>query len=88
MISFYHAYYKRQIKEEDGFWHDTMYDHQGIVVIAENYNEAECKILQCLNKVEIGCFRAVLVSPITEAIGIDLSHGFDDSLYISPITEN
>lgn len=44
-MNFYHAYYKRQVYDEDiGCWKDTGYRRQGIVVIANDYNDAVSKI--------------------------------------------
>lgn len=85
-INFYHAYYKRQRYDKDSCqWNDTYYDFQGIVVIASNYDDAKVKIEKCLEKVEKDDCRAVLVSDITECIGLDRRHGFDWSFEVNPI---
>ena len=84
-MSFYHAYYKRQILEVNGEWKDTMYNHQSIIVIANNLDEAKKKIEQCLQKVETGKFRAILSSNVEECIGISFEHGFDYSMEVLPV---
>lgn len=86
-MNFYHAYYKRQFYES-GTWRDTYYDHQGIVVIANDYDEAKAKIEACLTKVEVGKYRAVLTSDIVECIGLDRRHGFDGSFEVYPIVKD
>ena len=69
-MNFYHAYYKRQIYDEDiGTWIDTYYTFQGIIVIADSYDSALRKVGECLTKVETGKYRAVLVSDVVECIG-------------------
>lgn len=85
-MNFYHAYYKRQLWDEDNAqWKDTWYNRQGIVVIASNFDDAKIKIEKCLLKVEKENYRAVLVSDIVECIGLDMRQGFDGSFYVSPI---
>lgn len=85
-MNFYHAYYKRQhYDEESKLWYDTFYTFQGIVVIANNYDEAKLKIEKCLTQVETGEYRAVLTSDIVECIGLDRRHGFDWSFDVNPI---
>ena len=85
-MNFYHAYYKRQYYDkETRLWKDTCYNRQGIVVIANNYDEAKTKVEICLTKVETGAFRAILVSDIVECIGLDRRHGFDDTFDFNPI---
>ena len=85
-MNFYHAYYKRQIYDAmRNLWRDTDYDRQSIIVIANNYDEANLKIEKCLGEVEGGKTRAVLVSDVVECIGLDGSDGFDNSFYIRPI---
>jgi hypothetical protein len=85
-IDFYHAYYKRQVRDEDtGEWRDTYYTFQGIVVMADSYDSAKRKIEECLKKVETGDYRAVLTSDITKCLGLDRRHGFDFSFDVSPI---
>lgn len=85
-MNFYHAYYKRQFYDEDlNEWIDTYYDCQGIIVIADNYDDAKLKIEKCLTKVEHGKFRAVLISDVDECIGLDRRHGFEDSFDMNPI---
>lgn len=84
-MNFYHAYYMRQYYDKDEkIWKDTCYRSQGIIVIADNYNEAKSKIEACLTKVEAGEYRAILVSDIIECIGLDRRHGYD-SFYVNPI---
>ena len=85
-MNFYHAYYKRQYWDEVSFqWKDTYYNHQGIVVIASNFDDAKIKIEKCLLKVEKENYRAVLVGDIVECIGLDMRQGFDDSFNVCPI---
>ena len=85
-INLYYAYYKRQRWDKDDCqWHDTWYNHQGIVVIANSYDDAKMKVEKCLSKVEKENYRAVLVSDITECIGLDIRYGFEDSLDVNPI---
>lgn len=85
-MNFYHAYYKRQLWDEDNAqWKDTYYNRQGIVVIASNFDDAKIKIEKCLLKVEKENYRAVLVSDIVECIGLDMRQGFDGSFYVCPI---
>lgn len=85
-MNFYHVYYKRQYRNGDkGVWEDTFYNHQGIVVIANDYNEAKSKIEKCLAKVEDGNHRAVLTNDIVKCIGLDIRHGFEWSLEVNPI---
>lgn len=89
-MNFYHAYYKRQIYDEDEErWRDTVYTLQGIIVIANDYDEAKAKIKKCLTIVETeedyGKFRAVLVGDIVECIGLDRRHGFEGSFTVNPI---
>lgn len=88
-LNLYYAYYKRQHYDKDSCqWYDTWYSHQGIVVIASNYDDAKMKIEKCLSKVEKEDYRAVLVSDITECIGLDIRYGFEDSLDVNPICDN
>ncbi len=48
-MNFYHVYYKRQYWDKDNAqWKDTYYNHQGIVVIASNFDDAKIKIEKCL----------------------------------------
>lgn len=85
-VNFYYAYYKRQHYDPDsGQWNDTWYNRQGIVVIANNYDDAKIKIEKSLLKVEKKDYRAVLVSDIVECIGLDIRYGFEDSLDVNPI---
>ena len=85
-MNFYHAYYKRQYyKEDEEIWKDTCYNRQGIVVIADNYEEAKSKVMMCLKKVETGEYRAVLVGDVAECIGLDRRHGYDFSFDLDPI---
>lgn len=85
-INFYHAYYKRQMIDDDsGDWRDTYYDCQGIIVIADGYDSAKRKIEECLKKVETGYCRAVLVSDIVKCLGLDRRHGFEWSFEVDPI---
>lgn len=83
-LNFYHAYYKKQYYDE-GQWKDTFYNHQGIVVIANSYDDAKIKVEKCLSRVEEENYRMILISDIVECIGLDLSHGFEDSFYVYPI---
>ena len=95
-MNFYHAYYKRQCYEESvGIWKDTGYKRQGIVVIANDYNEAVSKIYKCLEKAEddtnackynTNKYRAKLIK-ITECIGLNVREGFESGSDISPISE-
>lgn len=88
-VNFYYAYYKRQRWDQDSCqWNDTWYNHQGIVVIANNYDDAKMKVENCLSKVEKENCRAVLVSDITECIGLDIRYGFEDSLDVNPIVDD
>lgn len=85
-MNFYHAYYKRQHYDKDrNLWYDTFYTSQGIVVIADSYEEAKSKVEKCLAQVETGEYRAVLTSDIAECIGLDRIHGFDGSFEVNPI---
>ena len=85
-MNFYHVYYKRQYWDKDNAqWKDTYYNHQGIVVIASNFDAAKIKIERCLLNVEKENYRAVLVSDIVECIGLDMRQGFDDSFNVCPI---
>ena len=85
-MNFYHAYYKRQLWDEDNAqWKDTYYNRQGIVVIASNFDDAKIKIEKCLLKVEKENYRAVLVCDIVECVGLDMRQGFDDSFNVRPI---
>ena len=85
-MNFYHVYYKRQCWDKDNAqWKDTYYNHQGIVVIASNFDDAKIKIEKCLLKVEKENYRAVLVGDIIECIGLDMRQGFDDSFNVCPI---
>ena len=86
-MNFYQAYYKRQYNDGSRGWRDTAYRPQSLFVIANNYKEAKQKIERCLAKVEIGDYRAVLVSDIHECIGIDMRHGFMDTFDIFPVFE-
>lgn len=84
-MKFYHAYYKRQYYDEDeNIWKDTCYYRQGIIVIADNYNDAKSKVEICLTKVEREGYRAVLASDVVECIGLDRRHGYD-SFDVNPI---
>lgn len=92
-MNFYHAYYKRQVYNKDrDCWEDTYYSFQGIIVIANNYDEAKAKVEKCLLIVEMekeyGKYRAVLVGDITECIGLDRRHGFEGSFEVCPIFEH
>lgn len=88
-VNFYHAYYKRQYYDKDsGQWNDTWYNHQGIFVIANNYDDAKMKIEKCLSRVEKKDYRAVLISDIIESIGLDIRYGFEDSLEVNPIVDD
>lgn len=49
-MNFYCATYKKQIY--DNGWKDTDYNSQGIIVIANSYDEAKLKVEKCLLKVE------------------------------------
>lgn len=85
-MNFYHVYYKRQYWDKDNAqWEDTYYNHQGIVVIASNFDDAKIKIEKCLLKVEKENYRAVLVGDIVECVGLDMRQGFDDSFNVCPI---
>ena len=94
-MNFYHAYYKRQVYDEEiGDWRDTAYRRQGIVVIANDYNEAVSKIYKCLEKAEANTgkyinrkYRAELLR-ITECIGLNIQEDFDGGSNIYPISEN
>lgn len=87
-MDFYHAYYKRQIRDETtGLWRDTCYVHQGIIVIADTDDDARLKIEKCLSEVERYETRAILNSDVTKCIGLDLRHGFDWSFEVHPIME-
>ena len=88
-MNFYHACYTRQYyDEEEQTWQDTDYKSQGIIVIADNYDDAKLKIEKCLAKVETntkwGDYRAVLNSDITECIGLDSRHGYN-SFNVLPV---
>lgn len=93
-MNFYHAYYKRQVYNEDiGEWGDTFYRRQGIVVIANDYNEAASKIYKCLEKAEADTgkygtckYRAKLLG-ITECIGLNVQEAFESGSNIYPISE-
>lgn len=87
-MNFYHAYYKRQVYVENiEDWVDTDYCHQGIVVIADNTNEAIQKIYKCLAKAETDDrYRAVLLR-ITECIGLNIKQDFEGGSDIYPISE-
>lgn len=92
-MNFYHAYYKRQVYNKDrDCWEDTYYSFQGIVVIANDYDEAKAKVEKCLPIVETekeyGKYRAVLVGDIVECIGLDRRHGFEGSFEVCPIFEH
>lgn len=88
-MNFYHAYYKRQIRDEEVVsWRDTYYATQGIIVIADTLDDAKSKIEKCLSKVERGCYRAILVSDVVECIGLDRRHGFDGEFNLQPIVES
>ena len=88
-MNFYHAYYKRQYYDKnEKLWKDTCYNRQGIVVIADNYDEAKSKVEKCLTKVEVGEYRAILVSDIVECIGLNRKHGYDWSFDLDPILNN
>ena len=87
MVNFYYAYYKKQTIGKDGNWCDKLYDHQIIVIVANNYDEAEYKIFECLDNMKSNRYRAVLTSHIVEAAGLDFSYDFRASLCVSPITE-
>ena len=85
-MNFYHAYYKRQHYDKDrNLWYDTSYICQGIIVIADSYEEAKLKVEKCLAQVETGEYRVVLASDIVECIGLDRRHGFDWSFEMNPI---
>ena len=85
-IRFYHAYYKKQYRDETtGLWRDTSYIDQSIFVIASNYSDAKLKIEKCLERVEKGDCRAVLNSDISECVGFDGRHGFENSFCVTPI---
>lgn len=87
-MNFYHARYKRQVYDGNmQLWKDTYYDNQGIIVIANNYDDAKLKIEKSLPKVERGKNRAVLISDVVECIGLDRRHGFDGSFEIYPIID-
>ena len=88
MVDFYYAYYQRQTLNKNGEWEDKLYDHQLIVVVASNYDEAKYKIFNCLDKMKDYRYRAVLSSDIKEAAGIDFIYDFRGDLCISPIEEN
>lgn len=86
MMDFYHAYYKRQYYDkEKKLWVDTYYDHQGIVVIADNRGDAKTKIEECLKIVERGNYRAVLTSGVVKCLGLDRRHCFDGEFEVCPI---
>lgn len=92
-MNFYHAYYKRQYRDETtGAWKDTYYDTQGIIVIADTLGNAKSKIEKCLpkveSKVEYGDYRAVLVSDVVECIGLDRRWGFGGAFEVYPIVES
>ena len=92
-MNFYHAYYNRQFYDEDICdWIDTGYQHQGIIVIANDYNEAVSKIYKCLEKAEDNInrrmtrkYRADMVK-ITECIGLDVKEDFESGSNIFPIS--
>ena len=87
-MNFYHAYYKRQFRDETtGSWCDTYYDCQGIIVIAGTLDDAKLKIEKCLSKVEYGNYRAILVSDVVECIGLDRRWGFDGAFEVYPVVE-
>lgn len=88
-MNFYHAYYKRQFRDEaTGSWYDTHYTLQGIIVIADTLDDAKSKIEKCLSKVEHGRYRAILNSDVVECIGLDRRHGFEDTFDLYPIMES
>lgn len=88
-VNLYYAYYKRQRWDKDNCkWEDTWYNRQGIVVIANSYDDAKVKVEKCLSKVEKENYRAVLVGNITECIGLDIRYGFEDSLDVNPIVDD
>ena len=85
-MNFYHAHYKKQYyNNNEGLWRNTSYNNQGIIVIANSYEEAKEKIEKCLTQVEVGRYRAVLVSDVVECIGLDRRYGFEDSFSVIPI---
>ena len=94
-MNFYHAQYKRQVYDEDiGDWRDTAYRRQGIVVIANDYNEAVSKIYKCLEKAEANTsrysttkYRAELVR-ITECIGLNIQEDYEGGSDIYPISKD
>lgn len=88
-MNFYHAYYKRQFLDEGtGLWHDTYYNRQGIIVIADALDDAKTKVEKCLSKVEYGDYRAVLVGDVVECIGLDRRWGFGGTFEVYPIMES
>lgn len=96
-MNFYHAYYKRQVYDgEIGEWRDTFFRNQGIVVIANDYNEAVAKIHKCLEKAEddtnaskyiTSKYRAKLLS-ITKCIGLNVREAYEGGSDIYPIRED
>ena len=87
MTNFYYAYYKKQALNKEDEWQEELYGNQLIVVIANNYDEAEFKILSCLDKIRNNKFAAILSSSIKEADGLNI-FDFMNNLFVSPIEEN
>lgn len=86
MVNFYYAHYKKQTIGKDGNWCDKLYDHQIIVVVANNYDEAEFKILSCLDRIRNNKYAAILSSSIKEADGLNI-FDFMNSIFVTPIEE-
>lgn len=85
-MELYYAYYKRQhFDVKSGKWEDTFYSHQGIVVVAENYETAREKVERCILAAGGGEFRAVLTCDIIKCIGLDMRESFDGGFSVSPI---
>lgn len=86
-MELYYAYYKRQhFNVKSGKWEDTFYNHQGIVVVAENFETAKEKVERCIQVAGGGEFRAVLTGNIIKCIGLDMRELFDGDFSVSPIS--
>lgn len=91
-MNFYYGYYVEQIRSNENSedWVTLIKKRQGIIMIANDCNEAYSKFYECLDKIEEK--KKTLnyrIKPLgfVECIGLDMKRAYDNSINIIPITK-
>lgn len=86
-MNFYYGYYVEQIRSNENSkdWVTLVKKRQGIIIIANDYNEAYSKFYKCLEKKEtLNC--RIKSFGLVECMGLDVKKTYD-SINIVPITK-